>query len=131
LTSLRPCTRPGGLSGRHHVWHETTTFGFDYLRDNIGSASTSWCSASSTTRSSDEVDYDPDRRGADPADHLGAGRRVDDLYYKMIDHPKLRRGATIVEGKLSRSRPRAGDFIVDEKAPRGDADGRDRHCERR
>ena len=63
---------------------------------------------------------DPDRRGADAADHLGpdpaeARRR---LYYK-IDRiiPKLKRAATIVEGKLSEIEEQAeGDFIVDEKA---------------
>ena len=49
--------------------------GFDYLRDNMKYRLEDMVQRGHVYAIVDEVDFDPDRRGEDAADHLGAARR--------------------------------------------------------
>ncbi len=58
-------------------------FGFDYLRDNMKYERSSMVQRPFNMAIVDEVDLDPDRRGAHPADHLRPDRRQVRLYMSV------------------------------------------------
>jgi preprotein translocase subunit SecA len=117
LTSLRPCTRQEAY--RADVTYGTNNeFGFDYLRDNMRFTLDELAQRELHYAIVDEVDSILIDEARTPLIISGPADESTDLYYK-IDRiiPKLRRAATIVEGKLSEiEAEKKGDFIVDEKA---------------
>jgi preprotein translocase subunit SecA len=117
LTSLRPCTRQEGY--RADVTYGTNNeFGFDYLRDNMRFTLDELVQRELHYAIVDEVDSILVDEARTPLIISGPSDESTELYFK-IDRiiPKLRRAATIVEGKLSEvEEQKAGDFIVDEKA---------------
>jgi len=117
LTSLRPCTRPEAY--RADVTYGTNNeFGFDYLRDNMRFALDELVQRELHYAIVDEVDSILIDEARTPLIISGPADESTELYFK-IDRviPKLKRAATIVEGKLSEiEEQKAGDFIVDEKA---------------
>jgi preprotein translocase subunit SecA len=117
LTSLRPCTRPEAY--RADITYGTNNeFGFDYLRDNMRFSLEELVQRELHYAIVDEVDSILIDEARTPLIISGPSDESTDLYYK-IDRiiPKLRRAATIVEGKLSEiEAEKKGDFIVDEKA---------------
>jgi preprotein translocase subunit SecA len=117
MTALRPI-------GRREAYHADVTygtnneFGFDYLRDNMRFALDELVQRELNYAIVDEVDSILIDEARTPLIISGPAEESTDLYYK-IDRiiPKLKRAATIVEGKLSEvEEQKAGDFIVDEKA---------------
>src|SRR5881296_1860168 len=117
LTSLRPCTRQEAY--RADVTYGTNNeFGFDYLRDNMRFSLEELVQPELHYAIVDEVDSILIDEARTPLIISGPADESTDLYFK-IDRiiPKLRRAATIVEGKLSEiEAEKKGDFIVDEKA---------------
>src|SRR3990172_8904019 len=117
LSALRPCTRPEAY--RADVTYGTNNeFGFDYLRDNMRFALDELVQRELHYAIVDEVDSILIDEARTPLIISGPADESTELYFK-IDRviPKLRRAATIVEGKLSEiEEQKAGDFIVDEKA---------------
>ncbi len=117
LTSLRPCTRQEAY--RADVTYGTNNeFGFDYLRDNMRFTLDELVQRELHYAIVDEVDSILIDEARTPLIISGPADESTELYFK-IDRviPKLRRAATIVEGKLSEiEEQKAGDFIVDEKA---------------
>jgi len=117
LTSLRPCTRQEAY--RADVTYGTNNeFGFDYLRDNMRFTLDELVQRELHYGIVDEVDSILIDEARTPLIISGPADESTDLYFK-IDRiiPKLRRAATIVEGKLSEiEAEKKGDFIVDEKA---------------
>src|SRR5712664_1246904 len=117
LTSLRPCTRHEAY--RADVTYGTNNeFGFDYLRDNMRFTLEELVQRELHYAIVDEVDSILIDEARTPLIISGPADESTDLYYK-IDRiiPKLRRAATIVEGKLSEiEMEKEGDFIVDEKS---------------
>ncbi|PYN27065.1 MAG: preprotein translocase subunit SecA [Candidatus Rokuibacteriota bacterium] len=117
LTALRPCTRQEAY--RADVTYGTNNeFGFDYLRDNMRFTLEELVQRELHYAIVDEVDSILIDEARTPLIISGPADESTDLYYK-IDRiiPKLRRAATIVEGKLSEiEAEKKGDFIVDEKA---------------
>ena len=117
LTSLRPCTRQEAY--RADVTYGTNNeFGFDYLRDNMRFTLEELVQRELHYAIVDEVDSILIDEARTPLIISGPADESTDLYFK-IDRiiPKLRRAATIVEGKLSEIEAEMkGDFIVDEKA---------------
>ncbi|PYO08302.1 MAG: preprotein translocase subunit SecA [Candidatus Rokuibacteriota bacterium] len=117
LTSLRPCTRAEAY--RAEITYGTNNeFGFDYLRDNMRFSLDELVQRELHYALVDEVDSILIDEARTPLIISGPADESTDLYYK-IDRiiPKLRRAATIVEGKLSEiEAEKKGDFIVDEKA---------------
>ena len=117
LTSLRPCTRQEAY--RADVTYGTNNeFGFDYLRDNMRFTLEELVQRELHYAIVDEVDSILIGEARTPLIISGPADESTDLYFK-IDRiiPKLRRAATIVEGKLSEIEAEMkGDFIVDEKA---------------
>src|SRR5712691_832280 len=117
LTSLRPCTRQEAY--RADVTYGTNNeFGFDYLRDNMRFTLEELAQRELHYAIVDEVDSILIDEARTPLIISGPADESTDLYFK-IDRiiPKLRRAATIVEGKLSEiEAEKKGDFIVDEKA---------------
>jgi preprotein translocase subunit SecA len=117
LTSLRPCTRPEAY--RADITYGTNNeFGFDYLRDNMRFSLDELVQRELHYAIVDEVDSILIDEARTPLIISGPADESTDLYYK-IDRiiPKLRRAATITEGKLSEiEAEKKGDFIVDEKA---------------
>src|SRR5213593_3659464 len=117
LTSLRPCTRQEAY--RADITYGTNNeFGFDYLRDNMRFTLEELAQRELHYAIVDEVDSILIDEARTPLIISGPADESTDLYYK-IDRiiPKLRRAATIVEGKLSEiEAEKKGDFIVDEKA---------------
>src|SRR3970040_9346 len=120
LAGLRPCTR-------REAYHADVTygtnneFGFDYLRDNMKFSLEDMVQREHHYAIVDEVDsilIDEARTpliisGRDP---LAESRAP---MYEKVDRmvQRLKRAATIVEGKLSEiEEPVEGDFIVDENA---------------
>ena len=104
LAGLRPCSR-------REAYHADITygtnneFGFDYLRDNMRFSLEEMVQREHHYAIVDEVDSILIDEARTPADHLradpsaeGSGRSV-----RKVDRiiPKLKRAATIVEGKLS------------------------------
>src|SRR2546426_1362156 len=117
LSSLRPCTRREGY--RADVTYGTNNeFGFDYLRDNMRFTLEELVQRELHYAIVDEVDSILIDEARTPLIISGPADESTDLYYK-IDRiiPKLRRAATIVEGKLSEiEEEKDGDYIVDEKS---------------
>src|SRR5215471_16038154 len=117
MTALRPCTRPEAY--RADITYGTNNeFGFDYLRDNMRFTLEELVQRELYYAIVDEVDSILIDEARTPLIISGPADESTDLYYK-IDRiiPKLRRAATIVEGKLSEiEAEKKGDFIVDEKA---------------
>src|SRR2546427_1261546 len=117
LTSLRPCTRAEAY--RADITYGTNNeFGFDYLRDNMRFSLDELVQRELHYAIVDEVDSILIDEARTPLIISGPADESTDLYYK-IDRiiPKLRRAATIVEGKLSEiEAEKNGDFIADEKA---------------
>jgi len=117
LTSLRPCTRVEAY--RADITYGTNNeFGFDYLRDNMRFSLDELVQRELHYAIVDEVDSILIDEARTPLIISGPADESTDLYYK-IDRviPKLRRAATITEGKLSEiEAEKKGDFIVDEKA---------------
>jgi len=117
LASLRPCSR-------REAYHADITygtnneFGFDYLRDNMRFNLEEMVQREHYYAIVDEVDSILIDEARTPLIISGPAEGSTDRYYK-IDRiiPKLKRAATIVEGKLSEIEAQApGDYIVDEKS---------------
>src|SRR5215471_17706647 len=117
LTSLRPCNRQEAY--RADITYGTNNeFGFDYLRDNMRFSLDELVQRELHYAIVDEVDSILIDEARTPLIISGPADESTDLYYK-IDRimPKLKRAATIVEGKLSEIEAEVkGDYIVDEKA---------------
>jgi preprotein translocase subunit SecA len=117
MLALRPCTRPEAY--RADITYGTNNeFGFDYLRDNMRFTREEMVQRELHYAIVDEVDSILIDEARTPLIISGPADESTDLYYK-IDRiiPKLRRAATIVEGKLSEiEEQKEGDYIVDEKS---------------
>src|SRR5437660_1384052 len=101
LTSLRPCTRAEAY--RADITYGTNNeFGFDYLRDNMRFSLDELVQRELHYAIVDEVDSILIDEARTPLIISGPADESTDLYY-TIDRiiPKLRRAATITEGKLS------------------------------
>src|SRR5213075_809776 len=117
MTALRPCTRQEAY--RADVTYGTNNeFGFDYLRDNMRFTLDELVQRELHYAIVDEVDSILVDEARTPLIISGPAEESTELYYK-IDRiiPKLKRAATIVEGKLSEvEATKEGDYIVDEKS---------------
>src|SRR4029453_1956981 len=117
LTALRPCSRREAY--RADITYGTNNeFGFDYLRDNMRFSLEEMVQREHYYAIVDEVDSILIDEARTPLIISGPAEGSTDRYYK-IDRviPKLKRPATIVEGKLSEIEAQApGDYIVDEKS---------------
>jgi len=117
MTALRPCSRPEAY--RADITYGTNNeFGFDYLRDNMRFYREELVQRELHYAIVDEVDSILVDEARTPLIISGPAEESTDLYYK-IDRiiPKLKRAATIVEGKLSEvEATKEGDYIVDEKS---------------
>jgi preprotein translocase subunit SecA len=117
LTALRPCTRPEAY--RADITYGTNNeFGFDYLRDNMRFTREELVQRELHYAIVDEVDSILIDEARTPLIISGPADESTDLYFR-IDRiiPRLKRAATIVEGKLSEvEEQKAGDYIVDEKS---------------
>src|SRR5262245_10224609 len=120
LAGLRPC-------GRREAYHADITygtnneFGFDYLRDNMRFGLDEMVQREHHYAIVDEVDSILIDEARTPLIISGRDESAESKapLYERVDRiiPKLKRAATIVEGKLSEIEERAeGDYIVDEKA---------------
>ena len=117
MTALRPIGRREAYAA-DITYGTNNEFGFDYLRDNMRFALDELVQRELNYAIVDEVDSILIDEARTPLIISGPAEQSTDLYYK-IDRiiPKLKRAATIVEGKLSEiEEQKAGDFIVDEKA---------------
>src|SRR5499425_152530 len=117
LQALRPCSRQEAYQA-DITYGTNNEFGFDYLRDNMRFSLDELVQRELHYAIVDEVDSILIDEARTPLIISGPADESTDLYYK-IDRiiPKLRRAATIVEGKLSEiEAEKKGDFIVDEKA---------------
>src|SRR5213080_3248145 len=117
MTALRPCTRQEAY--RADVTYGTNNeFGFDYLRDNMRFTLDELVQRQLNYAIVDEVDSILIDEARTPLIISGPADESTDLYYKLDRIiPKLKRAATIVEGKLSEiEAQKEGDYIVDEKA---------------
>src|SRR5216684_854337 len=117
LAGLRPCSR-------REAYHADITygtnneFGFDYLRDNMRFSLEDMVQREHHFAIVDEVDSILIDEARTPLIISGPAEGSTERYYK-IDRiiPKLKRAATIVEGKLSEiEATSSGDYIVDEKS---------------
>ncbi|MEX2148182.1 MAG: preprotein translocase subunit SecA [Candidatus Rokuibacteriota bacterium] len=117
MTALRPIDRREAY--RCDITYGTNNeYGFDYLRDNMRFSLDELVQRELHYAIVDEVDSILVDEARTPLIISGQADESTDLYYK-IDRiiPKLKRAATIVEGKLSEiEEVKAGDFIVDEKS---------------
>ncbi|HUF91667.1 MAG TPA: preprotein translocase subunit SecA, partial [Candidatus Limnocylindria bacterium] len=117
MTALRPIERREAY--RCDIIYGTNNeYGFDYLRDNMRFSLDELVQRELHYAIVDEVDSILVDEARTPLIISGQADESTDLYYK-IDRiiPKLKRAATIVEGKLSEiEEVKAGDFIVDEKS---------------
>jgi preprotein translocase subunit SecA len=117
LTALRPCTRREAYQA-DVTYGTNNEFGFDYLRDNMRFTQEELVQRELHFAIVDEVDSILIDEARTPLIISGPSDESTDLYFK-IDRiiPKLKRAATIVEGKLSEiEETKSGDFIVDEKS---------------
>jgi preprotein translocase subunit SecA len=117
LSALRPCHRRDAYAA-DITYGTNNEFGFDYLRDNMRFTEEELVQRALHYAIVDEVDSILIDEARTPLIISGPADESTDLYYK-IDRiiPKLRRAATIVEGKLSEvEEEKEGDYIVDEKA---------------
>src|SRR5205809_2087694 len=117
MTALRPCTRPEAY--RADITYGTNNeYRFDYLRDNMRFYREELVQRELHYAIVDEVDSILVDEARTPLIISGPAEESTELYYK-IDRiiPKLKRAATIVEGKLSEvEATKEGDYIVDEKS---------------
>jgi preprotein translocase subunit SecA len=117
MTALRPIGRREAYAA-DVTYGTNNEFGFDYLRDNMRFTVDETVQRELNYAIVDEVDSILIDEARTPLIISGPAEQSTDLYYK-IDRiiPRLKRAATIVEGKLSEiEEQREGDFIVDEKA---------------
>src|SRR5712691_5910659 len=117
MLALRPCTRPEAYQA-DITYGTNNEFGFDYLRDNMRFTREEMVQRNLNYAIVDEVDSILIDEARTPLIISGPAHESTELYYK-IDRiiPKLRRAATIVEGKLSEiEAEKEGDYIVDEKS---------------
>src|SRR5437867_8888998 len=117
MTALRPGARQEAY--RADVTYGTNNeFGFDYLRDNMRFTLDELVQRELHYAIVDEVDSILIDEARTPLIISGPADESTDLYYKLDRIiPKLKRAATIVEGKLSEiEAQKEGDYIVDEKA---------------
>ena len=117
LANLRPCTRQEAY-GADITYGTNTEFGFDYLRDNMKFAAEDFVQRALNYCIVDEVDNILIDEARTPLIISGPSEESTDKYY-VIDRiiPRLKRAATITEGKLHEIEATAtGDYIVDEKA---------------
>ena len=117
MLALRPCTRPEAYLA-DITYGTNNEFGFDYLRDNMRFTREEMVQRALNYAIVDEVDSILIDEARTPLIISGPAEESTELYYK-IDRiiPKLRRAATIVEGKLSEvEEQKEGDYIVDEKS---------------
>jgi preprotein translocase subunit SecA len=117
MTALRPCTRREAYLA-DITYGTNNEFGFDYLRDNMRFAQDDLVQRELHYAIVDEVDSILIDEARTPLIISGAADESTELYFR-IDRiiPRLRRAATIVEGKLSEiEEQKEGDFIVDEKS---------------
>ena len=117
LANLRPCSRREAYLA-DVTYGTNNEFGFDYLRDNMRFSLGELVQRELHYAIVDEVDSILIDEARTPLIISGPAEESTDKYYK-IDRiiPKLRRAATIVEGKLSEVEAvKTGDYIVDEKS---------------
>ncbi|MEI8188924.1 MAG: preprotein translocase subunit SecA, partial [candidate division NC10 bacterium] len=117
LANLRPCTRQEAY-GADITYGTNSEFGFDYLRDNMKFAAEDFVQRALNYCIVDEVDNILIDEARTPLIISGPSEESTDKYY-VIDRiiPRLKRAATITEGKLHEIEATAtGDYIVDEKA---------------
>src|SRR5215813_5899330 len=117
LQALRPCSRREACQA-DITYGTNNEFGFDYLRDNMRFSLEDMVQREHTYAIMDEVDSILIDEARTPLIISGPAEGSTERYYK-IDRiiPKLKRAATIVEGKLSEIEAQApGDYIVDEKS---------------
>src|SRR5207253_9437707 len=117
MTALRPIGRREAYAA-DITYGTNNEFGFDYLRDNMRFSLDELVQRKLHYAIVDEVDSILIDEARTPLIISGPAEESTELYYK-IDRiiPKLKRAATIVEGKLSEiEEEREGDYIVDEKS---------------
>jgi preprotein translocase subunit SecA len=117
MTALAPIERRDAYLA-DITYGTNNEFGFDYLRDNMRFSLEELVQRHLHYAIVDEVDSILIDEARTPLIISGQADESTDLYYK-IDRiiPRLKRAATIVEGKLSEIEETAeGDYIVDEKA---------------
>src|SRR5688500_189248 len=117
MTSLRPIDRLTAYQC-DITYGTNNEFGFDYLRDNMRFSLEELVQRHLHYAIVDEVDSILIDEARTPLIISGPAEESTELYYK-IDRiiPRLKRAATIVEGKLSEiEEQREGDYIVDEKS---------------
>jgi preprotein translocase subunit SecA len=117
MTALRPIERREAYLA-DITYGTNNEFGFDYLRDNMRFSLDELVQRPLHYAIVDEVDSILIDEARTPLIISGQADESTDLYY-TIDRiiPRLKRAATIVEGKLSEiEEQQVGDYIVDEKA---------------
>jgi preprotein translocase subunit SecA len=120
LAALRPCTRKEAYAA-DVTYGTNNEFGFDYLRDNMQFSLDDIVQREHHYAIVDEVDSILIDEARTPLIISGRDRSAESRapLYEKVNRviPRLKRAATIVEGKLSEIEETAeGDFIVDEKA---------------
>jgi preprotein translocase subunit SecA len=117
MTALKPTGRREAYAA-DITYGTNNEFGFDYLRDNMRFSLDELVQRKLHYAIVDEVDSILIDEARTPLIISGPAEESTELYYK-IDRiiPKLKRAATIVEGKLSEiEEQKQGDYIVDEKS---------------
>ncbi|HEV8471922.1 MAG TPA: preprotein translocase subunit SecA [Methylomirabilota bacterium] len=117
MTALRPIGRREAYQC-DITYGTNNEFGFDYLRDNMRFSLDELVQRDLHYAIVDEVDSILIDEARTPLIISGPADESTELYFK-IDRiiPRLKRAATIVEGKLSEiEEQKAGDYIVDEKS---------------
>jgi len=120
LAALRPVTRKEAYAA-DITYGTNNEFGFDYLRDNMQFSLDDIVQREHHYAIVDEVDSILIDEARTPLIISGRDRSAESRapLYEKVNRliPRLKRAATIVEGKLSEIEEQAeGDFIVDEKA---------------
>jgi preprotein translocase subunit SecA len=120
LAALRPVTRKEAYAA-DITYGTNNEFGFDYLRDNMQFSLDDIVQREHHYAIVDEVDSILIDEARTPLIISGRDRNAESRapLYERVNRviPRLKRAATIVEGKLSEIEESAeGDFIVDEKA---------------
>ncbi len=120
LAALRPVTRKEAYAA-DITYGTNNEFGFDYLRDNMQFSLDDIVQREHHYAIVDEVDSILIDEARTPLIISGRDRNAESRapLYEKVNRviPRLKRAATIVEGKLSEIEESAeGDFIVDEKA---------------
>src|SRR5690348_1295222 len=117
MTALRPIERRQAYQA-DITYGTNNEFGFDYLRDNMRFSLDELVQRELNYAIVDEVDSILIDEARTPLIISGPAEESTDKYYK-IDRiiPKLKKAATIVDGKLSEVEAQVeGDYIVDEKS---------------